>query len=469
MFSTYKVRIYPTKQQHLRLEDMRKHCCHLYNMCLEERLNYFKYATRNNEIAQFDLSLQKIKTSFSDIDQRKSFTIGRKIIPYYQNYPRRMQNWVIRLVDNAYKGMFTRHKQGKTLGKPQFKSALYWNTIGFDSPIDIKQTNRGFVWKCAFGGTLRIKSDREFPSWSNCKFLSLTKEDKRWFANITYEIPDVEIKEKPKNVIGLDVGIKNAIVTSASDVISIETNKERKNEIGVISRALSRCKRWSKRRLKIKNRLRRLHTRIRGHREAQLHNISRNMTRHYDGIAVENLNLKGLIEITYSKNMRKTWTEHAPGKLFDMIEWKAKRDGRQFKRVNPKNTSQECSNCREIVKKDLSIRIHECFNCGLKTDRDLNASIGIRNRAGWSPKGANLSKSRGCLGNTSLATVHGINIPNESSILTFIPYEHVTKNSVRFSHQGNLFENNGFQSEGFELGRGKGGSITTTGFPRVQG
>ena len=45
--------------------------------------------------------------------------------------------------------------------------------------------------------------------------------------------------------------------------------------------------------------------------------------------------------------------------------------------VNPKNTTQTCSGCGEIVKKDLSVRIHNCPHCGLVLDRDLNAALNI--------------------------------------------------------------------------------------------
>jgi len=45
--------------------------------------------------------------------------------------------------------------------------------------------------------------------------------------------------------------------------------------------------------------------------------------------------------------------------------------------VDPKNTSQECSGCGEIVPKDLSVRIHNCPYCGLTLDRDVNAARNI--------------------------------------------------------------------------------------------
>jgi len=59
------------------------------------------------------------------------------------------------------------------------------------------------------------------------------------------------------------------------------------------------------------------------------------------------------------------------------LSFKAESAGGKVVKVNPKNTSQKCSDCGKIVKKTLAIRTHNCHNCGLKIDRDINASINI--------------------------------------------------------------------------------------------
>lgn len=47
--------------------------------------------------------------------------------------------------------------------------------------------------------------------------------------------------------------------------------------------------------------------------------------------------------------------------------------------VPPHYTSQECSNCGQIVKKTLSERTHIC-SCGYVADRDVNAAENILKR-----------------------------------------------------------------------------------------
>ena len=61
------------------------------------------------------------------------------------------------------------------------------------------------------------------------------------------------------------------------------------------------------------------------------------------------------------------------------LEYFGKVFGRITIAVNSAYTSQECSNCGEVVKKSLSTRTHIC-QCGCEMDRDRNAAINILNR-----------------------------------------------------------------------------------------
>ncbi|VUT26836.1 MAG: Putative transposase DNA-binding domain protein [Candidatus Methanolliviera sp. GoM_oil] len=63
--------------------------------------------------------------------------------------------------------------------------------------------------------------------------------------------------------------------------------------------------------------------------------------------------------------------------MTNFVSYKAEEAGTRVEFVNPKNTSQECSNCGRIVKKPLSQRTHKCPFCGFVMDRDQNAAINI--------------------------------------------------------------------------------------------
>nr|WP_307731442.1 zinc ribbon domain-containing protein [Microseira wollei] len=71
------------------------------------------------------------------------------------------------------------------------------------------------------------------------------------------------------------------------------------------------------------------------------------------------------------------------------------RRGKHTQEVDAKGTSIECFNCGERVIKDLSVRVHNCPNCGVSLDRDLNASLNVLKRTVGQPFAACGGK-RGC-------------------------------------------------------------------------
>jgi putative transposase len=83
-------------------------------------------------------------------------------------------------------------------------------------------------------------------------------------------------------------------------------------------------------------------------------------------------------------NLAKSISDASWSMFAEYLSYKAESAGRKVIFVNPRNTSQICSNCGVIVKKTLATRTHRCF-CGLILDRDLNAAINIL-RAGIGPR-----------------------------------------------------------------------------------
>ena len=62
-----------------------------------------------------------------------------------------------------------------------------------------------------------------------------------------------------------------------------------------------------------------------------------------------------------------------------MLSYKAQSDGWKMILVDPRNTTQKCSNCGSIVRKELKDRIQKCPYCEFAADRDYNSSINILN------------------------------------------------------------------------------------------
>ncbi|NEP80910.1 MAG: IS200/IS605 family element transposase accessory protein TnpB [Okeania sp. SIO3C4] len=102
------------------------------------------------------------------------------------------------------------------------------------------------------------------------------------------------------------------------------------------------------------------------------------LVRENDLIAVENLNIRGLARNT---KLSKSIYDVAWGAFIIKLNAVAAVRGVHIIKVNPDNTSQNCSNCGHKVTKNLSVRTHSCSKCGTVLDRDQNAAINILNKA----------------------------------------------------------------------------------------
>ena len=97
----------------------------------------------------------------------------------------------------------------------------------------------------------------------------------------------------------------------------------------------------------------------------------------FDIICVEDLDVKGLKEKGHNNGMHRSIHDASWSKFIFMLSYKAQSAGRKLIKVDPRNTTQRCSACGSIVKKDLSVRVHECHHCEFSCDRDYNASRNI--------------------------------------------------------------------------------------------
>ncbi len=107
-----------------------------------------------------------------------------------------------------------------------------------------------------------------------------------------------------------------------------------------------------------------------------LHKTSRSLVNRYSLISLESLNIKGMVEEKFGKQINDAgW-----GTLANMLCYKAENAGCKVVFVDPSGTTKECSRCGTVVPKALWERVHNCPCCGLILDRDLNAAKNILNR-----------------------------------------------------------------------------------------
>ncbi|MEX2739452.1 MAG: RNA-guided endonuclease InsQ/TnpB family protein [Candidatus Wukongarchaeota archaeon] len=152
---------------------------------------------------------------------------------------------------------------------------------------------------------------------------------------------------------------------------------------------LSKKKKGSNNYNKQKIKVAKSHERIKNQRDDFLHKLSRYYINNCDLIAVEKLNVKGLIRISYNARyiMDSSWNRFA-----QFLSYKAERAGKTVVEVNPRGTTQECYKCGKEVKKSVAVRTHKCPYCGLEIGRDYNSSFVVLKRGLEEVLGQGLSK-----------------------------------------------------------------------------
>lgn len=358
MLLTFKYRLMPTRTQHRALQRMLEDQRQLYNAALEERIDCYR----------------KTGKSLSYMDQTKSLTIWRSQDQAAASTPLCQQRWTLKRLDEAFSAFFRRMKDrsGKA-GFPRFRGKGWWRSFGFNQFMGIRFDGR----RLRFAGVaVRVHIHRALPAGTP-RSCVIGQDAKGWSVCFQMKVDAGEAMTSHAAV-GLDVGLTHLVALSTGETIPNPRHAKRiERELRRRQRALSRCDRRSNRRKKKRQQVARLHRKVAATRKTYLHQVSTGLVRRFDLIAVEKLNVKGLARSVLAGPVHDaSWA-----RLRELLTYKAERAGAQLIEVNARYTSQACSGCGVIVKKDLSVRVHECIDCGLVLDRDHNAALNILHKA----------------------------------------------------------------------------------------
>ena len=367
MILTYRYRLLPSKRQHAALVAICEAQRQLYNAALEERIDCYRKTGKGR----------------SYMDQCKSLTVCRQELSEMAVLPNRLQRWTLKRLDDAYAAFFRRLKlrNGKA-GFPRFRGKDWWKSFGFAEFSGIYFDGKRLRFNGMPSG-LKVHLHRPLPKSVDIRSCIFSRDHKGWciYFQVYIEPPT---KCAVSTMVGLDLGLK--VFAYCSDNVVIPNpriaNKVQK-EMRRRSRALARCKRGSKRRIKVKNQLICLHQKIVNQRTACLHQQSAALVNRSDFIVVEDLNISGMVR---NRILARSIADASWSTFLDFLEYKAEKAGAHFVRIDPRNTSKKCSGCGKLVPKSLAVRTHACPHCDLMIDRDWNAAKNILRAglpAGW--------------------------------------------------------------------------------------
>jgi putative transposase len=278
---------------------------------------------------------------------------------------------VLRRVDKTFQSFFRRVKSGRKAGFPRFKSMRRFDSYTFPSYGDgCKFRDDGNLYIQGIG-VLKVKLHR--PVVGQIKTVTLKRECGRWYVcfSVEFEIP--EPLPSTGEVTGIDVGLESFVTLSDGTVIENPRHyRKAQARLRRAQRKVARRKKGSGRRRKAVQTLQRVHAHVRNQRADFHHQASRILVTNYDLIAVEDLNIKSLARGTLAKSVNDVgW-----GGFLAKLSHKAEEAGRRLVKVNPNGTSQRCP-CGAAVPKNLGLRWHQCFACGMSVSRDHASALEI--------------------------------------------------------------------------------------------
>ncbi len=388
----YRYRIAPSESQRETLDSHRDICRQLYNHAL------FRF----NQIPEAAGTVkQRVRTIRDELPSLKDWWTALTDV-----YAKVLQPTVMRIAHNV-NSLGGLKAEGYDVGELQWKSprefrSFTYNQSGFE--LDKKSGPTGWgLLSLSKIGDVPIRLHRALPDDAQIKEVTLKKEvTGDWFACLGIERdtappPTPPLDEiAPDERIGIDVGIlKYVHDTDGTAVASLDLAADRER-LAREQRSLSRKDHGSANWENQRRRVAQSHQRIKRKRRDFLHKLSTYYATEYDLVAVEDLNVKGMLES--SGNSRNTasagWRT-----FFNMLEYKCEREGTHFVSVDPEDTTKKCASCGVKTHKPIWVREHSCPACGYEEDRDGNAAINV------------LAK-----GLTKLGVVHSEDTPVETAL-----------------------------------------------------
>lgn len=407
MRKAYKFRLYPTKSQEQKLFWTLARCRELYNAALSEWKDAYQQYERtqlriNRETGQVVavtmVANQRVR-NVSYYGQKRDLPQIKDLREEYREMHSQVLQDVLLRLKRAFDGFFRRIEQGQDPGYPRFQGRNRYNSFTYPQAGGFSLTHDHRVCLSKIG-TIKLKLHR--PIEGMPKTCTIKYEAGQWYAVFSCEVEQPEPLPLVSSEVGIDLGITHfAALSDGTFIDSPRYYRKAQKTLEKRQQALWRKKRGSHRRDKARKLVAKAHRKIANQRRGFHHKQAKRLVQEHQTIVFEELEITHVSRRAKPKQdeyghylpngaaaksgLNKSILDAGWGQFQDIVSHKAACAGRSVLKVSPRYTSQVCSGCGTVKKKDLSERWHSC-ECGAELDRDTNAAINIL-RLGRSQRG----------------------------------------------------------------------------------
>nr|DAG62771.1 MAG TPA: endonuclease [Caudoviricetes sp.] len=374
MIKSYKIRLYPTKEQEAKMWQHIGACRYIWNWML----------TKQEELHEAG---EKHLSGFSMINLLKPLKNDGEHEWLYEVSNASLQT-VCRDLDDAYKRFFK-----KQSGFPKFKSRKRSKPnypLRCDK-IHFEDSGRANIEKI---GKVKYKTDFDLPTGRGCKFTNprISNVNGKWMLSFGMECEN-QAPVLNDDAMGIDVGIKETMVVAYGDksVVFHNINKSKKvrgikHRMRHLQRSISRKYEANKQGnafvktnniARSEDKLRRMYERLTGIRMNYIHQCTHELVSLFPKrVVMEDLNVAGMMK---NKHLAKAIQEQNFAEIIRQMQYKCEWLGIPFVQVGRfYPSSKTCSHCGCIHKGlKLKDRTFVCPECGFTIDRDYNAALNL--------------------------------------------------------------------------------------------
>ena len=373
MILNYRYRIYPDTQQIELLNEWLETCRVSYNYALRELKDWI--TSRKCSIDRCSLESEYIMAADypfpSYHQQQNNLPKAKKKFPRLKAVQSQVLQTNIRRLHDSWDSF-----RARGYGFPRFKKYGQMKSMLFPQ----FKTNPLTGWQIQIPkvGKVQINLHRPIPEGFVIKQVRVVKKAVGWFAVVAIQSDfDIPSPIPHGHAIGVDVGLLSYVATSDGYTEARpKFFKTAHSRLKVLQKRLSkkmkRGKNYEKARIKVAKQ----HNHIAFKRTDYQFNLAHKLCDMADTIYVEDCDFRIMAKGMLGKHT----IDASFGQLRIILEYVAQKRGVFVGRVDRRGSSQTCPNCRSSVRKDLSVRLHECHECGYSTDRDIASGQEICNR-----------------------------------------------------------------------------------------
>ena len=367
MLKAIKIRLYPNETQKITINKLLGCCRLVYNRCLYHRNRVYEETKDSG-------SLSKSYKYFCELKEMEEYSF-LKTDAHSKVIQQTLMNQ-----DVAFKNFFTKKsKFPKFKSKKDNKQSCRFPKDAISgikgNRINIIKTLKNIHFKCS-------RKDESYLNKNQGLIMSATLTrtcSGKYYFSILIDKPHETKFRDTTNIVGIDLGIKDLIITSNSEKFeNKQFYRKQENKLKKLNRKFAKTQTSSNNHQKIRVKIAKLNEKIRNQRLWYIHHIVNQLLNENQVIVMEDLNVSGMMK---NHKLAKSIQDVSFCELKRILEYKASWNDKRvifIDRFYP--SSKLCSSCGyKNTELQLSDREWVCPECGVVHDRDINAAVNIMN------------------------------------------------------------------------------------------